>query len=300
MKWNTSGKALTYSWVIVTDRAPMWGDFYAKDGKDRNEWVFAHNTGFGSEPPDLTIKEGNNGGWVLVPGMTTYHDHAVTVSRFALNAFKRIRSLVDPKDETLPRTEFIGSHIEVTSESWAYVLDDTGQQLFRPKATYPHLKESFQYDIGKNLPGWIHDTVPQTRIDQAKEFTLSMVGADYLKNPDVKVTPARELIASKASDSKTIDRYYEGRTVVMFTPPTPEDQMVKSYSTAMTYTPDRQTIAKSKPIDLPGKAYETAVTFSPSGNLMRIESGFLAPEVRRIVAAFREGLRIGAIKGTTV
>ena len=185
----------------------------------------------------------------------------------------------------------------MTSESWAYVLDNTGQQLFRPKATYPHLKESFQYDIVKNLSGWIHDTVPQTRIDQAKEFTLLMVGADYLKNPDVKVTPARELIASKASDSKTIDRYYEGRTVVMFTPPTPEDQRVKSYSTAMTYTPDGQTIAKSKPIDLPGKAYETAVTFSPSGNLMRIESGFLAPEVRRMVAAFREGLRIGAIKG---
>jgi hypothetical protein len=293
MKWETSGKALTYSWVIVTDRAPMWGDFYAKDGKDRGNWVFSYNTGFGSEPPDLTIKQGNNGRWVLVPGMMTYHEHAV--SNFALNAFKRIRSLVDPKDETIPRPEFIGSHIEVTSESWAYVLDNTGQQIFRPKATYPHLKESFQHDIGQGLPGWIHVPVDPTRIKKAKELTLSMVGVDYLKN--VRVTPARELIASKSSKSETIDRHYEGRTVVMFTPPTPADQMVKSYSTAMTHSLDGQTIVETRPIDLPGKGYETAVTFSPSGNLMRIESAFLAPEVRRIVAVFREGLKMGAIKG---
>jgi hypothetical protein len=316
MKWETSGKALNYSWVIVTDRAPMWGDFYAKDGKQKDDkdgkyqddkdcknkddkdckqkddWVFSYNKGFGSDPVDPTIREGNNGGWVLVPGMMTYHENAV--SNFALNAFKRIRSLVDPKDETIPRPEFIDNHIEVTSESWAYVLDNTGQ-IFRPKATYPHLKESFQHDIGQDLPGWIHVPVDLARIDKAKEFSLSMVGVEYLKN--VKVTPGRELIASKRSDSKTIDRHYEGRTVVMFTPPTPPDQMIKGYSTAMTYAPDGHTIAQTTPIDLPRKGYETAVTFSPSGNLMRIESAFLAPEVRRIIAVFSEGLKMGAIKG---
>ena len=192
MKWETSGKALNYSWVIVTDRAPKWGDFYAKDGKQKDAWVFSYNKGFGSDPVDPTIREGNNGGWVLVPGMMTYHENAV--SNFALYAFKRMRGLVDPKDETTPRLEFIGNHIEVTSESWAYVLDSTGQ-IFRPKATYPHLKESFQHDIGQGLPGWMHDPVPQARIEEAKNFALSMVGVEYLKY--VKVTPGRELIASK-------------------------------------------------------------------------------------------------------
>ncbi len=291
VKWDTSGKALTYSWTVVTDRAPMWGDFYAKDGKDRDDWVFSYNVGFGSEPPDLTVKEGNNGGWVLVPGTMTYHEHAV--SNFALNTFRRIRDLVDAKDVTEPRAEFIGDHIEVASESWVYVLDNVGQQLFRPKSVYPHLRESFLHDISQNLPRWIHDPVPQNRIDQAKEFALSMVGADYLKNPEVKITPARELIASKSSKSETIDRHYEGRTVVMFTPPTPADQMVKGYSTVMS----PQAVVETRPIDLPGRGYETAVTFSPSGNVVRMNSAFLTPEARRIIDVFNEGLRIHAIKG---
>ena len=65
----------------------------------------------------------------------------------------------------------------------------------------------------------------------------------------------------------------------------------------MTCAPDGRTIMQTTPIDLPRKGYETAVTFSPSGNLMRIESAFLAPEVQRIVAVFSEGLKMGAIKG---
>lgn len=32
------GGGLLNSFTIVSDRAPMWGDFYAKDGKDGGDW----------------------------------------------------------------------------------------------------------------------------------------------------------------------------------------------------------------------------------------------------------------------
>lgn len=41
------GGGLLNSFTIVSDRAPMWGDFYAKDGKDGGDWVYAYNTNFG-------------------------------------------------------------------------------------------------------------------------------------------------------------------------------------------------------------------------------------------------------------
>lgn len=51
---------------IVTDRAPMWSDFYAKDGKDGGEWVYAYNASFGSGP--LAYSAGSNPyGYVPVP-----------------------------------------------------------------------------------------------------------------------------------------------------------------------------------------------------------------------------------------
>ncbi len=59
LKWNTDdvlGKdapAKTFSWTIVTDRAPMWGSFYAKDGKSggsNGQFVYAYATGNVSVP----------------------------------------------------------------------------------------------------------------------------------------------------------------------------------------------------------------------------------------------------------
>lgn len=46
LKWNTSGDPLVFTWQIVTDRAPMDGIIYAKDGvlggRDANDvWVWA-------------------------------------------------------------------------------------------------------------------------------------------------------------------------------------------------------------------------------------------------------------------
>jgi hypothetical protein len=70
IKWNTSGDPLSYSFYIVTDRAPMWGDFYAVNGKKPGEEVYAYNLQFGKTTTAL-IDNGNAGGWVLVPDTGT-------------------------------------------------------------------------------------------------------------------------------------------------------------------------------------------------------------------------------------
>jgi len=75
LKWGGSGTTL--SLTIVTDRMPMWGNVYAKDGVDNPQGagkfdVYAYNTGFLFDTV-AAIANGNaydptNGGaWVLVP-----------------------------------------------------------------------------------------------------------------------------------------------------------------------------------------------------------------------------------------
>ena len=78
IKWDiddSEGDVLSFEWTIVTDRAPMWGDFYAKDGvynvqEEPTIDVYAYNTGFGSDT-NAVIGNGNandgNLAWVLVP-----------------------------------------------------------------------------------------------------------------------------------------------------------------------------------------------------------------------------------------
>jgi len=56
IKWDASGDPLVFDVTIVTDRAPIWGDFFAKDGFDNGSGVFASvwNSGFtnpDSDPP---------------------------------------------------------------------------------------------------------------------------------------------------------------------------------------------------------------------------------------------------------
>jgi len=51
LKFDLSGLAV--SWQIETDRAPMWGDFYAKNGKHRGQDVYAYNVHFGAAAPAL-------------------------------------------------------------------------------------------------------------------------------------------------------------------------------------------------------------------------------------------------------
>ncbi|MGA1874495.1 MAG: PEP-CTERM sorting domain-containing protein [bacterium] len=78
IKWDDPGlfnDDYTVSWQIVTDRNPMWGDFYAKSGDNPNDdpyyrYIIAYNTGFGTET-SAAIGDGNAGGWILVPDTTT-------------------------------------------------------------------------------------------------------------------------------------------------------------------------------------------------------------------------------------
>lgn len=54
LKWDLTEGAYVYSFSVTTDMSPMWGDFYAKDGRnnkvsgEENSEVYAFNTGFGS------------------------------------------------------------------------------------------------------------------------------------------------------------------------------------------------------------------------------------------------------------
>jgi hypothetical protein len=66
LKWDTDGASLSELITIVTDRPPMWGDFYAKDGVDGGIGVFAYNTQFGTDTL-APLGNGNAGGWVMVP-----------------------------------------------------------------------------------------------------------------------------------------------------------------------------------------------------------------------------------------
>jgi hypothetical protein len=90
LKWGTpetdNGDVLTYSWTIVTDRAPMWGDFYAKDGTDVQGTidVYAYNTGFGIDTAagvgnGNAYEESTGYGWVLVPDTTTQVPEPITL-----------------------------------------------------------------------------------------------------------------------------------------------------------------------------------------------------------------------------
>lgn len=79
LKWNTSNNPLVFNWTIVSDRKPMWGDFYAKDGVNnvqgsKND-VYAYNTGLGFNTLAL-VGDGNafdaqtGYAWALVPDTT--------------------------------------------------------------------------------------------------------------------------------------------------------------------------------------------------------------------------------------
>jgi hypothetical protein len=45
IKWGNN-----YIVSFETYKDPVWGDFYAKDGKDNGDWTAAWNTGFGLDP----------------------------------------------------------------------------------------------------------------------------------------------------------------------------------------------------------------------------------------------------------
>ncbi|CAG0966795.1 hypothetical protein PLCT2_01096 [Planctomycetaceae bacterium] len=70
IKWDATGTTFTFS--IVTDREPMWGDMYARDGQTNQQDVYAYNTGIGFDTT-AAIDNGNafdqatGRAWALVP-----------------------------------------------------------------------------------------------------------------------------------------------------------------------------------------------------------------------------------------
>ncbi len=57
VKFNTDGNSEVVEVTFITDRVPIWGDFYVKDGKDGGDRVVAWNTGFTAndvDPPEST------------------------------------------------------------------------------------------------------------------------------------------------------------------------------------------------------------------------------------------------------
>lgn len=50
---------LDYSFSFTTTRAPVWGDFYAKDGKSDGTFVTAWNAGFTASDTDPTVPPSN-------------------------------------------------------------------------------------------------------------------------------------------------------------------------------------------------------------------------------------------------
>lgn len=72
MKWDLDEDSTNLVLTLVSDRMPMWGDFYAKSGTVNQGTVdvYAYNSGFGTDTT-ADIENGNAGGWVLVPDTQT-------------------------------------------------------------------------------------------------------------------------------------------------------------------------------------------------------------------------------------
>lgn len=293
LKCTPDEDPLTYSWSIVTEKGPRWNSFYAKSGKHNRQWVFAHNTGFGTEPPNPTITDGNNGGWLLAPAITF---HEQTVRGFAIDRFLHIRDIVAPDDEKIPEAEFIGHHIQVSSENWVYVLDDTGQQIFRPRNMYPHIESSLFSEI-PSLSEWKKWTVPQSTIDEATRVAMAALATNYLGDLIVDVETKRELIALKYLDSpETPMTYHEGRTKILFRPETPDAPLIERTRTQFTNDPEGRPIIQAETVYSPPRSHETAISLA-HGRVLRVDSVFLTPDDRAVVELFRDGLMNGYIKG---
>jgi len=215
---------------------------------------------------------------------------------FAIETFGSFRDLVDSGDDSTPKAEFIGNHVEVSSENWVYVLDITGQQIFRPKYAFPHMVSTFTSDIGPIMSRWLKEPVRESKINEAKRHAFNAFGANYLEDVTIKAAPVRELIASRNIDAGAT-KHYEGRTLVLFSRTNPDELMVPSYQTSV--VPDAEGLPKAKTtqIDIPRKPFETIITFAPNGNLMRLQSTFLTEQVREMVEFFRDYINAGLIKG---
>lgn len=214
---------------------------------------------------------------------------------FATDSFERIRGAIDPDDKTKPEADFIGHHIEVSSEKWVYVLDDTGQQIFRPQTMYPHIASSLNDDLTPILSEWKEMEVPKDTIDEAKRVALTTLAANYMGDMIVNVETKRELIALKylnLPDSPIT--HHEGRTRVLFRPETPDTPLVKRVRTQITQDEWGHPIIQAENVYAPPRSNETTISFA-QGKVVRIDSVYLTQEAHAVIDLFRDGLRNGYI-----
>lgn len=64
IKWDAFGETLSYTVSFDTYKDPVWGDFYAKDGKHEGIFGEAWNLGFGTGPDVYTTEFTN---WIPTP-----------------------------------------------------------------------------------------------------------------------------------------------------------------------------------------------------------------------------------------
>ncbi len=63
VKFTPAGSSNIYAFSIVTDRAPVWGDFFVRDGRG----VYAYNTGFLAADPSDPPSNGSINNHILRP-----------------------------------------------------------------------------------------------------------------------------------------------------------------------------------------------------------------------------------------
>lgn len=66
---ETSGTSVTIS--FDSDRVPVWGDFYAKDGKNDGALIYLYNSGFSAPDPIVEPTNDTIDNHLLVPDTTT-------------------------------------------------------------------------------------------------------------------------------------------------------------------------------------------------------------------------------------
>ena len=69
VKLDVVGDTKSLSWSFCSDIAPVWGDFYAKDGKQEagETEVYVYNTGFNDEDPEWEVSDGSFNNHIIVP-----------------------------------------------------------------------------------------------------------------------------------------------------------------------------------------------------------------------------------------
>ena len=77
---------------LISDAPPMWGDMYAKDGKNGKDEVFAYNAGFGLTTSAL-IEGLASPGFILVPDTVSAVPEPSSLAMFGIGGFMIAGSL---------------------------------------------------------------------------------------------------------------------------------------------------------------------------------------------------------------